>query len=357
MKKFVSVLLLVAMLLALSSCTQATPTVTSEPATSAPATSAPVEEVATIAPTSSAAEETTPAGQDQLSATVTAKKPCKIGINNFGQANFFARIGKASLTDELQKSGCEVVATVTADVSSRTAAIEDMISQQVDAIIIEEGDVNEVAPALKEAKKAGIIIGSMDGGTGDFVDIYVASDNTKLGGEIAKKMVEVIGGKGNIVEIINDAGSMIRARKDAMHEVISAYPDIKIINSMVYSWPDFYPDVKNKIESLLQANPNPGDIVAVYATFDGAGIAAADAIREAGLQKSIIVVGIDGDPDAYAEMRKPDSPFVATAAQDPDTIARITVRGVVTLLNGDQLSDKVFYVPGIIITKDNIPPE
>ena len=309
---------------------------------------------ATPAPT----EPAKPAETEATSSTtgeLKAPQDCKIGINNFGQANFFARIGKAALEDELKKLGCEVIATVTADVTSRTAAIEDMVSQGVDAIIIQEGDVNEVAPALKEAKAAGIIIGSMDGGTGDFIDYYVSSDNTALGTMIAEEMVKAIGGKGNVVEIFNDAGSMIRLRKEAMHKVIEAYPDIKITDGLVYSWPDFYPDIKSKMESLLQAKSEPGDISAVFATFDGVGVAAADAIREAGLQESIVVVGIDGDPNAYNEMRKADSPFIATAAQDPDTIARETVWGVIRLLNGETLPDKVKYIPGILITKDNIP--
>jgi ribose transport system substrate-binding protein len=196
----------------------------------------------------------------------------------------------------------------------------------------------------------------MDGGTADFIDIYVSSDNTNLGTIVSEQMVKAIGEKGNIVEIINDAGSMIRIRRDAMHAVIAKYPDIKVTNSMVYAWPDFYPDIKSKMESFLQANPNPGDIAAVFSTFDGAGIAAAAAIREAGRQDKIVVVGIDGDPDAYAEMRIPGSPFIATMAQDPDTIARETVRRVVALLNGETFTDKVMYIPGILITKDNIPP-
>lgn len=351
MKKLLAIVMLVTTLFSLAACSSAaTPTQAAE-------TAAPATEVATTAPETTtevaATEATTAAATEET--VQKAPAGCKVGINNFGLANFFARAGKAALEDELTKLGCEVVATVTADVSSRTAAIEDMISQKVDAIIIEEGDVNEVAPALKEAKDAGIIIGSMDGGTADFVDIYVSSDNTNLGTVVSQEMVKAIGGKGNIVEIINDAGSMIRIRKEAMHTVIADYPDIKVTDSMVYSWPDYYPDIKSKMESILQANPNPGDIAAVFASFDGVGIAAADAIREAGRQKDIVIVGIDGDPDAYAEMKKEDSPFIATMAQDPDTIARETVRRVVALLNGETFTDKVIYVPGILITKDNIP--
>ncbi|MGB6370139.1 MAG: hypothetical protein WBF68_03795, partial [Atribacterota bacterium] len=38
----------------------------------------------------------------------------KVGINNFGQANFFARIGRESLMDEVKILGGTPIATVTA---------------------------------------------------------------------------------------------------------------------------------------------------------------------------------------------------------------------------------------------------
>ncbi|MGI6157772.1 MAG: sugar ABC transporter substrate-binding protein [Saccharofermentanales bacterium] len=284
-------------------------------------------------------------------------KKFKVGINNWGVANFFARKGKAALEDELAKLGCEVVSTVTDDVTSRMEAIENLAAQGCDAIIVEEGDINEVATACKEARESGIIIGSMDAGTADFVDVYVSSDNHALGKSVGEILAKEIDGKGRIVEIISDAGSMIRMRRDAVHEVLEDYPDIEIAYSISYAWPDFYTDTKNKIEAILQANPNPGDISAIFASFDGVGVAAADAVREAGLQDSIVIVGIDGDPDAYEEMRKDDTGFVATMAQDPDTIARVCVQEVVKLLEGKEIENNVIYIPGFLVTKDNIPDE
>ena len=230
-----------------------------------------------------------------------------------------------------------------------------MVQQGVDAIIIEEGDITQVAPALQEAKKQGIIIGSMGAGDADFVDIYVASDETLLGKESAEQMVKFMGGKGNVVEIYNDAGAMIKLRKEAMHKVVEGYPDIKVAYGFVYAWPDFFPDIKSKMEALIQAHPKKGDISAVFATFDGAGYAAAAAIREAGLQDSIVIVGIDGDPEAYKEMKLPDSPFKATLAQDPKTIAKTCVEKVFDLLNGKKLENRIVQIPGVVITKDNIP--
>ncbi|MDP3386395.1 MAG: sugar ABC transporter substrate-binding protein [Eubacteriales bacterium] len=304
---------------------------TPAPTTAAPTTAAPTE-----APTE-------------------APKVFKVGINNFGQANFFARIGKATMEEQIVANGGEVIATVTADVPSRMTAIENMISQGVDAIIIQEGDISQVAPALIEAKAKGILIASMDAGDADFVDVFCESDNDQLGEMAARMMIEFMGGKGNVVEIFNDAGSMIRVRKDAMHRVVEEFPDVKIVAGFTYAWPDFFPDGKAKMEAILQANPNPGDIGGVYATFDGVGLAAAQAIREAGLTDSIVVVGIDGDPEAYIEMAKPDSPFKATMAQDPETMARTVVDQLFELLKGNTIPERHIYIPGVLITKDNIP--
>jgi ribose transport system substrate-binding protein len=280
-----------------------------------------------------------------------------VGINNFGQANFFARIGRESMIDQIEKNGGKVISTVTADVSSRLAAIENMISQGVDAIIIEEGDINQVAPPLIEAKKKGIIIGSMDAGNADFVDIFVESDNTQLGKASAEALMEAIGNKGKIVEIFNDAGAMIRVRKNAMHEVVANNPEVSVEWGFVYAWPDFLSDVKAKMEALIQAHPEPGAIAGVFATFDGAGLGAAQAIWEAGLEDYIKITGVDGDPEAYKEMRKPGSPFVATLAQDPETIARTVVDKVFDILNGKTLEENHIYIPGILITQDNIPAQ
>ncbi len=283
---------------------------------------------------------------------IGSAKEFTVGINNFGQANFFARIGRDSLIDEVTKLGGISVATVTDNVPERINAIENYISQGVDAIIIQEGDIKMAAPALEEAKKEGIIIVSMDSGTADFVDIVVESNNWVMGAMAATELMHRIDGKGKIVEIYNDLGQMIRMRRKELHAIISEYQDVEIVAGFTYAWPDFFPDTISKMESVLQANP---DIVGVFATFDGVGVAAAQAIREAGLQDQIAVVGIDGDPQAYEEMKKPNSPFKATVAQDPDTMARTAVRMLFKLLNGEDIPRRHVYIPANLITIEELP--
>lgn len=282
-------------------------------------------------------------------------KKFKIGINNFGQANFVAVDGRKAMIAEVEKLGGEPISTVTANVPDRIAAIESFIAQGVDAIIIQEGDIKMAAPALEQAKKKGIVIGSMESGDAPFVDVVVQTNNPVAGAMAAQQLMSLTDGKGNIIEIYNDLGQMIRMRKAGLHAVLQEYPSVKIAAGLTYSWPDFFPDMKAKIEAVLQAHPKPGDIVGVFATFDGVGVAASQAIREAGLQNNIVVVGVDGDPEAYKEMRLPDSPFKATIAGDPTWKGKTVVDKVFDILNGKKLPAKDIYAPPILITKDNIP--
>ena len=160
--------------------------------------------------------------------------------------------------------------------------------------------------------------------------------------------------KGRIIEIINDAGSMIRMRKEAAHKVFDQYPDIEIAYSLVYSWPDYDADIMDQVSAILTKEGD--NISGVFASFDGVGVSAYKAIKEFGLQDKIFICGVDGDPDVYALMKADgeNCNFICTMAQDPDTMARTCVRAVVDLLNGKTLDSKVEYIPGIKVTPANV---
>lgn len=285
---------------------------------------------------------------------VQEEKTFTIGINNFGQANFFARIGRATMIEEIEKRGGVAISTVTADVPSRISAVEDFITKGVDAIIIQEGDIQMASPALVEAKKQGIIIAAMGCGDADFVDIAIDSDDEQLGAGAAEYMLDLMDNEGKIIEIINDLGAMIRVRKNAMHELVEQTPGAEVAWSFTYAWPDFFPDTKAKMEATIQANPEPGAISAVFASFDGVGVAAAQSIKEAGLEDYIVVVGIDGDPEAFKEMADPDSPFKATMAQKPDKFAIRVVADVFNLLEGKPIESRYVAMPGELVTQDDV---
>ncbi len=294
-----------------------------------------------------------------LSAPLTAwaEDSFTIGINNFGQANFFARIGRTVLINTVEALGGEALATVTDNVPDRISAIETFIQRGVDAIIIQEGDIKMAAPALEEAHRRGILIASMDAGTAPFVDLVVESNNWVMGAMAATELMMRTGGEANIVLITNPLGQMIRMRAGALELVLTEYDGSQIVSELVYAWPDFFPDILSKMESVLTANPQPGSVNAVFATFDGVAAAAAEAVRAAGRQDEFAIVGIDGDPQAYEEMSRPDSPMVATVAQQPWLMAETLVKQVFTLLHGEEIPIRHTYIEAELVRREELPPE
>src|SRR5665648_1202713 len=82
--------------------------------------------------------------------------------------------------------------------------------------------------------------------------------------------------------------------------------------------------------------------------------AAAQAIREAGLQDQIVIVTPSCSPLAYEEMRKTESPLKLVMEQDPDTMAREAVRMAFKLLNGEEVPRRHIFIPAKMITIENI---
>ena len=279
----------------------------------------------------------------------------RIGLTTFGLANAYIRVGRDAAIAQAEQENVELLMSVDEDVSKRTAAIESFITQGADAIIVHEGDITQVLPPLQDAKASNILVCAMNSGFDEIADLVVEPDNTLLGRTAAEEMVKLMDGKGKIIEIYNDLGAMIKARKDAMHEVIADYPDIEIAGGFVYAWPDYYPDAVAQMEAILQANPEPGEIRAVFATFYGVGLAAAKAIREKGLENDIIVVGIDSDEETYQEMALPDSPYKVTVMSDAEQLGHLAIHNLCEILRGNEIPETHIFVDSEVITSDNIP--
>ncbi len=274
-----------------------------------------------------------------------------VGITSFSIATVFGRNAREALKSEITKRGGTYIDNVATDTLSRADAIENFISQGVDAIILLCGDVSECEENLKAAKEAGILIGSCDAGYVDSVDIYVSSDNYAIGEQVVGALVERMGGSGSILQIFNDVGSMDRRRKGGAADVVAQNENVSIDFGMVYAWPDYYDDIKSKMEAIILSSGD--DIDGIFATFDGVGLAALQAVREAGLEDRMPIVGVDGDPEALNEIADPNSAFYATVIQSWDDCARICVNEIFNKLNGGEISTSQIHVPGILVTKEN----
>src|SRR5689334_17874803 len=195
----VTILITIASMIAACGAPQTeTPAATDVPATEAPATEAPATEMpATEAPTEAPATE----------APSAEGAPFTIGISNpFISSEYRTQMIEeliavnqeymdAGLTTEL------VIESADTDVAGQIQQLQNLIAQDVDAILVNPGDVSGLNSTLQEALDAGIIVISVDQEL-DVPGVYnVGIDQKDWAKTSASWLAEKLGGKGNIVEI------------------------------------------------------------------------------------------------------------------------------------------------------------
>jgi len=117
------------------------------------------------------------------------------------------------------------------------------------------------------------------------------------------------------------------------------------------------PDAKGSREgglevmtSLLAANPKIDGVFAINdPTAIGADLAAKQAQRS-----EFFIVGVDGSPDGEEALKRKNSLFVATPAQDPQVMAAKAVEIGYDILQGKPAPTAPVLIPVTMIDKNNV---
>ena len=183
-------------------------------------------------------------------------------------------------------------------------AIRSFIAEQVDVIGIPPVVETGWETVFQEAKDAGIPIILVDRRAAVPEDLYVSylgSDFVEEGRRAAKAMVEIVGEKASIVELVGTVGSApANDRGKGFREILAEYPGLQIIDSQ--SGDFTRAKGKEVMEAFLKKH---GDaITAVYAHNDDMAIGAIQAIEEYGLKpgEDIKIISIDAVRGAFEAM-------------------------------------------------------
>jgi len=272
MQKYLMVIAtLIAVASMLVSCGTPAP-VTEAPVAEAPATEAPAAEVsATEAP---------------------ADTTFTIGISN----PFISSEYRTQMIAELIEVNAEymdqgvttelVIESADTDVAGQIQQLQNLIAKDVDAILVNPGDVSGLNATLEEAIAKGIVVISVDQEL-NVPGVYnVGIDQKEWAMTSAKWLAEKLGGKGNIVEIEGFPGHPANvARMDGVAEVLAGYPDIKVLATDTGKWDEA--TGQQVMSNFLAAYPNLDG----YWTQDGMAIGALQAVMAANPAKWPVAVG------------------------------------------------------------------
>ena len=245
--------------------------------------------------------------------------------------------------------GLEMITLDAQDNNERQASqVEDLISRQVDVLIINPVDSDAIVTSVRAANEAGIpVITVTRPSNGGEVVQHLDIDNAFAGQLVAERLVEDLGGEGRVAVLEGIPGApSAQDRQAGFLAVLEEYPDIEVVSSLTANYSR--EEGARVMDDVLQGNPV---LDAVYGHNDEMALGAVRSIEAAGRTEEIKVYGIDAVDDALQAIR--DGQMVATVKQQPDLEMETAVESAVAILQGEEVEPLVI-IPLVLVTADNI---
>lgn len=190
--------------------------------------------------------------------------------------------------------------------------LEDAASRGVDAIIITMADLRASSAAIDQAAAAGIPIFSVDSGYVDGVVVDVTTNNWAMSADVSPFLLDYIGGEGGLIFLRMAEHHGTRKRGDVMEDVLQEYQGVDVLVEHNIDYTAFFEDTTSSMQDYVARFGE--DIDAVWAPWDEPAQAAINVLRAAGLT-DVVVIGIDGHPQAVEAVCADNSMMIATVAQ------------------------------------------
>ncbi len=292
-------------------------------------------------------------------ATMAHAETMKIGItqNNVGVDSYQTTYEQAFIAAAEANDSVEtVVLDAGGDVARQIAQIEDLIQQEVDAIIIWPTNGEAVIPAVRKAHSAGIpviITNSNIAEQGfDFVKSFSGPDNITQGARAAEIMCDKftemgIASEAQIVQISGQPGytTAIERAKGFEDRLPEVCPDVTLMETQPGDWN------REKSQKVMEAFlVKYDDIDGVYAGDDNMGVGALNAATAAG-RDGIIYVGATNFAVGYEAMERGE--YWGSIYQSPVDDAEAALQTALDILEGKEVPF-LNYFDTPKITQDNM---
>lgn len=326
MKKLIALLLTMVMAVSLVAC--AAPAAEEAPAVEA----APAEEAAA------------PAEEDELFIGWIA---CDFSAPSVARSREGAEAKAAEL-------GIKIVTLDSAgDVQKEADNALNLLSQQVDGIIIEPNDMAAFVPIAQQIKDAGIpLIVFCQEFEEQYQDLricYVGCKDYDCGVFAGEEAIRCLGEEGGNVVIVNgQVGSTPQIQRGkGFRDALEGHDNIVILEEQCSPW-----DRAKAVEIMEDFITRYGeDIDLVYAMDDNLAIGAVEALRSAGLSGKIPVIGYNGMSDAFELIKSGE--MYSTLIQPLYWGGGVAVQAMYDYLTGKEI-EPAYYDTMVNVTAENV---
>jgi ribose transport system substrate-binding protein len=264
-----------------------------------------------------------------------------------GGLNWHAQQAKAALEKKYPDLS---IALVTAGSATRQANdLEDLVSaRNIDALVILPFESDPLTEPVRQVKNAGKWVTIVDRGLADpaIQDLYVAGNNPQLGANSAAFMKEKMGGKGDIVVLRGIPTVIDNQRVDAFMEGIKG-TQIKVLDMKYANWNR--DDGFKVMQDFLARFPK---IDAVWAQDDDIALGVIEAVKQAGREKQLFILGGAGMKDMIKRVMDKDVLVPADVLYPPKMIADAMELTAKKLMENAELK-KEYIIDATLVTPEN----
>jgi ribose transport system substrate-binding protein len=291
------------------------------------------------------------AGITIAGAQAQQQKPLDIGmtVGSLGNPYFVAAVkGGQAKAKELNPKSRVTAVSSDYDLNKQSTQMDNFISAGDNLILLNAVDPVAIFPAVKRAQAQHIVVAAFDVAA-QGADVTVQTDNVKAGEIACQYLAEQIGHKGDVVIINGPPVSAVVDRVKGCKAVWAKDPGIKILS-----------DNQNAngsrdggfamMQGLLTRFPH---IDGVFGINDPTSIGADLAAKQLN-RTEMKIVSVDGSPDIEASLKQPGSLIIASASQDPFSMAQKAVALGADVLDGKKPAETTVLLPPHLITRQNV---
>ncbi len=238
------------------------------------------------------------------------------------------------------------------DREGQISVVTDFVTEKVDGICLAPLDAASLMNSVELSLDNQIPVVIFDSGLEDHAKIvsYVATDNVAGGAAAARRLAEVLGGKGNVILLRYNAGSDSTEQRERgfLETLETEFPEINILSSDQYS--GVTPE-----ESLQKAtdilNKYRNEVNGLFAVCEPNATGALGALEETELAGKVKFIAFDSNEMLIHGLQV--GHVHGIVLQNPVNMGYEAVRAMVRHLRGEKVEKRV-NTGEVVATKENM---
>ncbi len=244
------------------------------------------------------------------------------------------------------------------NLAKMSEAIDNAVTNKMDAILISHGKADALQDAVVRALKAGIPIIVFDNDFDVSYEIHrgklISLDQYDLMMGLLSQMslVQELDGEGNVVyNRVANCPPTDKRHRIWEGGILPTYPGIKVVNTIDLGTDNPMPKAQTALETLLTTKSN---IDAVYAVWDEYAKGFYNAIVASG--KKIPLYSVDISDQDLAMMQEHPEIWRSSAAVDSTIVGQVQIRLGLKAIAGEKLP-RYYSLKPVLIRADDLPPK